>query len=256
LLVAVLFIVLGGSPAGGSGTYLLPVYWRNIGVIFPPQNAVTLINHVIYFGGNDITTPLIVLFLYALAGVAVISYLNWNRPARAARAAAARARAGAAEAAPAGSHRANPPGPQRGMLPIMVALGVCAIMECLFATTYMSAGHAPRRPTCRSAPWSSPVLTAAQKTISLKVTRYPNEQAAKTAIDQAQIWGALITSGTSTTLIVSRPSATWRRWTWRSGSRTRPRAPGRSSPCSSTRRSRCPPRTRSAWSRGSCWCPC
>jgi hypothetical protein len=32
------------------------VYWRNIGVIFPPQSAVTLISHVIYFGGNDITT--------------------------------------------------------------------------------------------------------------------------------------------------------------------------------------------------------
>ena len=203
LLVGVLFIVVGGPPAGGLGTYLLPDYWRNIGVIFPPQNAVTLINHVIYFGGNNITTPLIVLLLYALAGVAVITYLNWNRAAREARAAAARARAEVAEAAPAGNPRANPPGPQRGMLPIMVALGVCAIMECLFATTYMSAGHAPKATDLPfGATGSSPVLTAAEKTISLKVTQYPNEQAAKTAIDQAQIWGALITSGTSNTLIV------------------------------------------------------
>ena len=139
----------------------------------------------------------------ALAGVAVITYLNWNRPARQARAAAARARAEVAEAAPAGNPRANPPGPRRGMLPIMVALGVCAIMECLFATTYMSAGHAPKATDLPfGAVGSSPVLTAAEKTISLKVTRYPNEQAAKTAIDQAQIWGALITSGTSSTLIV------------------------------------------------------
>ena len=203
LLVAVLFIVIGGPPAGGLGTYLLPTYWRNIGVIFPPQSAVTLINHVIYFGGNNITTPLIVLVLYVLAGVAVISYLNWNRPARQARAAAARARAEMAEAAPAGTPRANPPGPQRGMLPIMVALGVCAIMECLFATTYMSAGHAPKATDLPfGATGSSPVLAAAEKTISLKVTQYPNEQAAKTAIDQAQIFGALITSGTTTTLIV------------------------------------------------------
>ena len=203
LLVGVLFIVVAGPAAGGLGTYLLPTYWRNIGVIFPPQNAVTLINHVIYFGGNDITTPLIVLLLYALAGVAVITYLNWNRPARQARAAAARARAEVAEAAPAGNPRANPPGPQRGMLPILVALAVCAVMECLFATTYMSAGHAPKATDLPfGAVGSSPVLTAAEKTISLKVTRYPNEQAAKTAIDQAQIWGALITSGTSTTLIV------------------------------------------------------
>ncbi len=203
LLVAVLFIVVGGSGAGGSGTYLLPVYWRNIGVIFPPQSAVTLINHVIYFGGNDITTPLIVLFLYVAAGVAVISYLNWNRPAREARAAAARTRAEAAEAAPAGNPGANPRGPRRGMLPIMVALGICAIMECLFATTYMSAGHAPKATDLPfGVTGSSPILTAAEKTISLKVTRYPNEQAAKNAIDQAQIWGALIPSGTSATLIV------------------------------------------------------
>ena len=96
-----LFIVVGGSGAGGLGTYMLPpAYWRNIGVLFPPQNAVDLIRNVIYFGGNDITTPLIVLFLYALAGVAVISYLNWNPRARAARAAtAARARGDLAGAA-------------------------------------------------------------------------------------------------------------------------------------------------------------
>jgi hypothetical protein len=78
LLVAVLFIMLGGAGAGGAGTYLLPVYWRNIGVLFPPQNAVTLIRNVLYFGGNTITTPLTVLSLYVLAGVAIISYLNWN----------------------------------------------------------------------------------------------------------------------------------------------------------------------------------
>ena len=76
-------------------------------------------------------------------------------------------------------------------------------MQCLFATTYMSAGHAPKATDLPfGATGSSPVLAAAEKTISLKVTRYPDEQAAKTAIDQARIWGALITSGTSSTLIV------------------------------------------------------
>ena len=76
LLVAALFIVVGGPPAGGLGSYQLPNYWRNIGVVFPPQNAVTLIRNVLYFGGNNITTPLVVLFLYALAGIAVIGYLG------------------------------------------------------------------------------------------------------------------------------------------------------------------------------------
>ena len=72
----------------------------------PAANAVDLIRNVIYFGGNDITTPLIVLFLYALARVAVISYLNWNPRARAGRAAAAaRARGDLAGATSPGTHR-------------------------------------------------------------------------------------------------------------------------------------------------------
>ncbi len=206
LLVAVLFIVVGGPPAGGLGTYLLPVYWRNIGRLFPPQNAVDLIRNVLYFGGNNITTPLIVLFAYGLAGVAVISYLNWNRRARQARAAAARARAEVPEAAPAGSPGTNPSGPRRGMLPIMVALAVCAVMECLFAFNYMSAGHAPK---ATSMPFgvtgSSPILTTAEKTFSLKVTHYSDEAAVKDAIGEAKIWGALIpasAAGTPSTLIV------------------------------------------------------
>ena len=205
LLVAVVFIVVGGSAAGGSGTFLLPVYWRNIGVLFPPQNAVDLIRNVLYFGGNNITTPLIVLFAYALAGVAVITYLNWNRPARQARA-AARARAEVAEAAPAHNPGANPPGPRRGMLPILVALAVCAVMECLFAVNYMSAGHAPKATDMPfGVTGSSPILTTAEKTFSLKVTHYRDEAAVKDAIGQAKIWGALIpasTAGTPSTLIV------------------------------------------------------
>lgn len=205
LLVAALFIVVGGPPAGGAGTYLLPVYWRNIGVALPPQNAVTLIRNVIYFGGNDITTPLIVLFLYAAAGVAVIGYLGRIRPARAA---AAHRQADVSDASPEaspppGNPAASPPGRRRAMIAIVAALGVCAIMQCLFATTYMSAEHAPKATNLPfGVTGSSPMLTAAEKTISLSVTHYPNESAAKNAINQTTIWGALITSGTSNTLIV------------------------------------------------------
>ena len=79
-------------------------------------------------------------------------------------------------------------------------------MECLFAFNYMSAGHAPK---ATSMPFGvtgpSPILTAAEKTFSLKVTQYPDESAVKTAIGQAKIWGALIpatTSGAPSTLIV------------------------------------------------------
>jgi hypothetical protein len=215
-LMAVLFIFVGGSAAGGSGTFMLPAYWRNIGVVFPPQNGVSLIRNVLYFGGNDISTPLIVLLVYAVAGLAVVSLLGWLRPARPA--AAAHARGEVAGAGPAGTPASPPPqnpaeaspgnpaarpARRRGMLPIIVALGICGIMECLFALNYISSGHAPAAVNMPfGAVGSSPVLTAAQKTISLKVTQYPDEQAARTAIGQAQIWGALIPSGTSNTLIV------------------------------------------------------
>ncbi|MFD8749920.1 hypothetical protein ACFV0O_02875 [Kitasatospora sp. NPDC059577] len=199
LLVALLFIVVGGPPAGGSGTYLLPVYWRNIGVIFPAQSAVNLINHVLYFGGSDISTPLIVLFLYAFAGMAVIAWYGRIRPARAA------ARAGRPEAgttAPTDPTPA-PPNRRRALAGILAALGICAVMQCLFATNYMSASHAPKATNLPfGAVGDSPVLAAAEKNISLKVTQYPDEAAAKTAIDEARLFGALISSGTSNTLIV------------------------------------------------------
>src|SRR5215469_2019342 len=148
-LVLVLLVFVGLAGSGGFGSYLLPGYWRNIGVIFPPQNAVNLIRNVIYYGGHNITTPLIVLLLWVVAGAAVIIYLGWIRPARAAAAAGARAGTDVAVASPAasppaGTPAANPAGRRRAMIAILAALGVTAIMQCLFATTYMSAGHAPK----------------------------------------------------------------------------------------------------------------
>ncbi|MFE7440534.1 hypothetical protein ACFU7X_08730 [Streptomyces chartreusis] len=197
LLVAVLFIVIGGPPAGGLGTYLLPVYWRNIGVLLPPQSAVTLVNHVLYFDGNDISTPLVVLFLYAAAGTAVIAWFGRIRPAGQANTAS-----GPEPRTPPGDAPSTP-GHRRAVIGMLVALGICAVMQSLFATTYMSAGHAPK---ASNLPFgvvgSSPVLAAAEKNISLKVTQYPNEAAAKTAMDEARVYGALVSSGGTNTLIV------------------------------------------------------
>ena len=185
LLVALFFIVLGGVGAGGSGQSLLPVYWQNIGVLFPPQNAVNLIRNVIYFGGNEITTPLIVLFVYAIAGVVVIGYLGRIRPARN----AAHRSTDQAAASTTGTP-ASPAKRQRGWVPIVAALGICLVMECLFAINYTAHPTHPRPPTCPSA---SPDLPRScpkhQKHFSLKVTSYPDEAAVKTAIDQAQDLG-------------------------------------------------------------------
>ncbi|MEV5489678.1 hypothetical protein AB0L47_16990 [Streptomyces bobili] len=198
LLVAVLFIVIGGPPAGGLGTYLLPVYWRNIGVILPPQSAVTLVNHVLYFDGNNISTPLVVLFLYAGAGTAVIAWFGRIRLARS----TTEAGGPQPQTPPAGT-AASTPNRRRAVIAMLAALGICAVMQSLFATTYMSAGHASKATNLPfGAVGSSSVLAAAQKNISLKVTRYPNEAAAKSAMNEARIYGALVSSGGSNTLIV------------------------------------------------------
>ncbi|MFD5819896.1 hypothetical protein [Streptomyces sp. NPDC127038] len=209
LLVAVLFIAVGGPPAGGLGTYLLPVYWRNIGVVLPAQNAVTLVNRVLYFGGNDISTPLTVLFLYAAAGTAVIAWFGRIRPARAAAAAARGTQTSSSLSSPGAQTSSLPgdaagaPGRRRAVIGMLVALGICAVMQSLFATTYMSAGHAPKASDMPfGAVGSSPVLTEAQKKISLKVIQYPNVAAAKSAMDQARVFGALVSSGGTNTLIV------------------------------------------------------
>ncbi|MFF7440724.1 hypothetical protein [Streptomyces sp. NPDC008122] len=210
VLVLLLLVVVGLASSGGFGAYLLPVYWRNIGAALPPQNAIDLINNVLYFGGNNIATPLIVLFLWALAGAAVIGYLGRIRPARKA-AAAAHVPAGPAGAGPAADgapgtpagRPANPAGRRRGLIAILVALGICAVMQCLFAVNYMSAQHAPEAVDLPfGVTGSSPVLAAAQKDISLKVTQYQDEAAVRSAIDQAKIWGGLVSSGTSNTLLV------------------------------------------------------
>ena len=74
LIVALLFIVIGGSSAGGAGVSLLPAFWQSVGTVLPPQNAVELFRNVIYFDGHAITTPIVVLALYALVGIGVVLY--------------------------------------------------------------------------------------------------------------------------------------------------------------------------------------
>ncbi|HET6356873.1 hypothetical protein [Streptomyces sp.] len=193
-LVATLFIIVGGSAAGGVGRSLLPVYWQHIGALFPPQQAVTLLRNVLYFDGNNITTPLIVLGLYALVGGVIIGYLGRWRPIKK-----------VGEKAP--SHRAGTtPAPSSGPRPLvaaLIALAVAGAMQCLFAANYISSAHEPVATDLPiGATGASPILNAAQRNLSLKVTQYPDETAVKDAIDQAKIYGALIPGPTSNTLLV------------------------------------------------------
>ncbi|MEU0430752.1 hypothetical protein ABZ153_03705 [Streptomyces sp. NPDC006290] len=193
LLVATLFIIVGGSAAGGVGLFLLPVYWQHIGAVFPPQQAVTLLRNVLYFDGNNITTPLIVLGLYALVGGVIIGYLGRWRPVRKVDGQAPSHRAGSAPA----------PSSGRPVVAVLAALAVAAVMQCLFTANYISSAHEPVATDLPiGATGASPILNAARRNLSLKVTQYPDETAVKNAIDQAKIYGALIPGPTSTTLLV------------------------------------------------------
>ena len=49
---------------------------------------------------------------------------------------------------------------------------------------------------------NSPLTSAVQKNMSLKITKYPDEAAAKGAIDQAKVYGALIPAASASTLLI------------------------------------------------------
>ncbi len=194
LVVAILFIIVGGSAAGGVGITLLPDYWQHLGAVFPPQHAITLVRNVIYFNGNNISTPLIVLGLYALAGGVIVGYLGRRRPVKMVGAATPPDASDAADAPAAGPKTA---------VRVLIALAIAAAMQCLFTVNYISSAHEPvatDMPFGATGP--SPLLAATQQNLSLKVTQYPNEQAAKDAIDRAEIYGVLIPGQSSNTLLV------------------------------------------------------
>ncbi|MGQ4489740.1 hypothetical protein ACN6LM_000055 [Streptomyces sp. SAS_281] len=199
LLVVMLFIIVGGASSGGSGLSLLPDYWQHIGAVLPPQNAITLIRNVLYFDGNNITTPCIVLAVYTLVGGAVVSLLGW-RPARA-RGKASDNGIALGDAAP----PAHQPGPSSRTMLVraLIALVLAGIMQCLFTANYMTSGHSPVASDLPvGVTGTSPVLTAAQRNISIKVHTYKDETDAKSAIDRGRIYGAFIPGPSSNTLLV------------------------------------------------------
>jgi hypothetical protein len=68
--IAVVVFVIVGNPSSG-GPYardLLPHFWRVVGEYLPSGAAVDLVRNVLYFGSNDIQTPIIVLGAWAAGG--------------------------------------------------------------------------------------------------------------------------------------------------------------------------------------------
>ena len=192
LIVAMLFIVLGGSSSGGAGLSLLPSFWQSIGKVLPPQNAVEMYRNVIYFNGHGITTPIIVLALYALVGIAVVLYLH--RRQEDAPSKDVKAPEPASGEAGAGSGR---------LITVGVPIAIAGLLTCLFAINYMSSAHSPEADDMPfGSVGQSKLVSAVGEDYSLAVTRYSDEAAVKEAIDKAEIWGGLVPGKDSNTLIV------------------------------------------------------
>lgn len=197
LVVALLFVIIGGSGAGGGGVALLPTYWQTIGALLPPRHAVELYRNVRYFDGNNIATHLAVLLAYGLISLVVIVVMT-------------RRAAPVSEPELDGEVAPTDDGPGRTGRPRLVPKALIApvafslILTTLFAVNYMSSGH---EPVADDMPFgvvgSTALAEAAQgELLSLDITRFDDKDAATQAMDRGEIYGALITSGSSTELKV------------------------------------------------------
>ncbi len=202
IVVLIMVIIVGGASACAGGPALLPAYWQNIGAWLPPRYAVELYRNVLYVGGNNISSAIAILAVYALIGICLIFPGAWlsNRVSAPAPAGQPIAHPGNASGP---SDPAKRPG-HPGAAPILVALAIVAFMQFMFTLNYMSSGHEPvasQLPFGVTGP--SSVLTAVEHGgYSLKVTRYPSEKAVKDAINQARLYGALIPGRNGSTLVV------------------------------------------------------
>jgi hypothetical protein len=69
-LAALLLIILGNSSSGGPVPYrFLPDGFRQISQFFPSGAGVTGLRHTVYFAGDSMTQPVLVLGCWALAGL-------------------------------------------------------------------------------------------------------------------------------------------------------------------------------------------
>lgn len=191
LLVALLFIIVGGAGAGGAGVALLPTYWQKIGVLFPPRHAIELYRNVRYFDGNNIGQQVAILGAYVVVSLVVIVLATR-------RSSAASAPAGEAESIPTSSRRRLVPKDLLG--PVVFSL----ILSTLFAVNYMSSGHEPVANEMPFGVVGSPALAeAAQNNLfDLDILMYEDQDAATEAMDKGEIYGALITTDSSTDLTI------------------------------------------------------
>lgn len=87
---------------------------------------------------------------------------------------------------------------------LIVALGVVLFVQALFVLSYVGALHHPKpHKVAFGVVGTSPLPIAVGKQFSLKTTQYSDESAARDAIDQREIDGALVVGPSGSTLIVA-----------------------------------------------------
>ncbi len=81
LVVVIVFVIFGAPASGGTvPAPYLPGIWRVFGPYLPAGAGTTAVRNTIYFGGNRIATPLIILAAYLVVGAVVVILKRQGRP--------------------------------------------------------------------------------------------------------------------------------------------------------------------------------
>ena len=100
LVVVVVFVIFGAPASGGTvPTAFLPGFWRTFGPYLPAGAGTTAVRNTIYFGGNEITTSLLVLAAYLVVGPLAVIAIRKRRSESGAEAEAEASAAAAAASA-------------------------------------------------------------------------------------------------------------------------------------------------------------
>jgi hypothetical protein len=71
-IIILVFVILGNSASGGAfARPLLPGLWRTIGGVLPPGASVDLARSALYFDGERIAGPILILAIWAALGAAL-----------------------------------------------------------------------------------------------------------------------------------------------------------------------------------------
>ena len=80
LIVVLLFIVFGAPASGGTvPSAYLPGFWRTFGPYLPAGAGTTAVRNTLYFDGDAITKPLLILSGYLVAGALVVIVVRRRR---------------------------------------------------------------------------------------------------------------------------------------------------------------------------------